>query len=92
VGFEGGHAVCPAEQVWLQLPPAHTCPGAQALPQEPQFAGSFARFVQKALAPVPQASGVAAGQAQLPFAQAWPAGQALPQAPQLFASVEVEAQ
>jgi len=48
--------------------------------------------VQNALAPLPQGSGVADGQAQLPFAQAWPAGQAAPQAPQLFASVEVEAQ
>jgi hypothetical protein len=48
--------------------------------------------VQKAPAPVPQAFGVAAGQAQLPFEQAWPAGHAMPQPPQLFGSFEVVAQ
>ena len=87
-----GQAVWPLEQVWRQDPWLQTFPAAQAFPQEPQFAGSFASFVQKAPGPLPQASGVAAGQAQLPFAQAWPAGQAFPQAPQLLASVEVVAQ
>jgi len=48
--------------------------------------GSVASFVQKAEVPLPQASGVAAGQAQVPFAQASPAGQTVPQAPQLLAS------
>ena len=48
--------------------------------------------MQKAPAPLPQASGVAEGQAQLPLAQAWPAGQTALQAPQLLASVEVVAQ
>jgi hypothetical protein len=48
--------------------------------------------VQKAVAPVPQALGVAAGQAQVPFVQAWPAGHAWPQVPQLLASVERVAQ
>jgi hypothetical protein len=58
----------------------------------PQFCGSVCRFVQKALAPLPQALGVAAGQPQVPFVQAWPAGQAMPQPPQLFGSLPVVAQ
>jgi hypothetical protein len=82
----------PAEQPWTHWPLEHTCPAPHVVPHAPQFCGSFCRFVQKAPAPVPQAFGVAAGQAQVPFEQVCPAGQAMPQPPQLFGSLPVVAQ
>ena len=60
--------------------------------QLPQCWGSVEKFVQKALVPVPQAFGVAAGHPHTLAEQAWPAGQTVPQAPQLLASVVVVAQ
>jgi hypothetical protein len=69
-----------------QAPPVQTWPALQVVPHAPQFCGSVWRFVQKAPAPVPQASGVEAGQAQALFTQAWPTGQATPHPPQLAGS------
>jgi len=63
-----------------------------AWPQEPQSFGSVWKLVQNAVAPEPQALGVAAGQPQVPFAQTSPGLQVWPQEPQLFASLSVVAQ
>jgi hypothetical protein len=52
-----------AEQAWTQFPAEQTWPAAQTVPHAPQFCGSVCLLVQKEPAPVPQASGVAAGQA-----------------------------
>jgi hypothetical protein len=91
VGFSAGQAVTStAEQVWTQVPAEQTCPAPQTVPQAPQFFGSFCLLVQKEPAPVPQASGVAAGQAHLveppTVEHCCPEGQVVPQAPQLLAS------
>jgi hypothetical protein len=69
-----------------------TWPATHFVPHVPQFCGSVWVFVQKAEAPLPQAFGVAAGQAQAPPAQAWPTGHAFPQIPQFCGSVAVVAQ
>jgi len=72
--------------------PEHTLPAAQTVVQLPQCWGSVCVLVQNALAPEPQALGVAEGQPQVPPVQVWPAGQTLPHVPQLLASVVVVAQ
>ena len=87
-----GQAVWPVAQERPHTPAEQRWPTAQAVVQLPQCWGSVWKLVQKAVAPVPQALGVAAGQPQLPAEQVWPAGQTVPQAPQLLASVAVVAQ
>ena len=89
-----GQPVNPLEQLPVQSPAEQTWPAPQGTLQLPQWFTSVWKFTQKALAPVPQALGVAAGQlheAGLP-PQRWPAGQTLPQLPQLLASVASAAQ
>jgi hypothetical protein len=92
VGLAAGQAAWPAEQLWPQTPPEHFCPAAQAVPQAPQFCGSVWKFVQNAARPLPQAFGVAPGQAQAPFVHPWPSGHAWPQVPQFDGSLPVVAQ
>jgi len=84
--------VWPAEHVVVHVPFEQACPAAHTVPHAPQFCGSVLKFVQKALAPDPQAFGSAAGQPQVPLVQAWPAGQTVPHPPQLFGSFVVVAQ
>jgi hypothetical protein len=65
---------------------------AHAFRHAPQFSGSVWKSVQNATAPVPHASGRAAGHEHALPEHCWPAGQTTPQAPQLFASTIVFAQ
>jgi hypothetical protein len=76
----------------VQAPPEQTWPAPQTVPHTPQFRGSVWVLVQNAVAPEPQALGVAAGQPHTPPVQTWPAGQVVEQPPQLFGSVVVVAQ
>jgi hypothetical protein len=92
VGAAVGQAVWPAEQSTTQAPAEHFWPVEHALVQLPQWSGSVLKSVQKAEVPLPQALGVAAGQAQALPAHCWPRGHLVPQAPQLLASVERTAQ
>lgn len=92
MGFVVGQAVWPVEQLCVHFPPLHTWPAEHFVPHAPQLLGSVWSFVQKAVEPVPQAFGVAVGQAQVLLVQAWPAGQTTPQPPQLLGSLDVVAQ
>jgi hypothetical protein len=73
-----------------QAEPAHDAPAAQAWPQLPQLFTSLVVLAQYAVAPLPQAVGVPAGQVDwhVPATQICPAVQAVPQAPQLSPSVK----
>jgi hypothetical protein len=79
---EPSHAVSPIEQLATHCPAEQTWPELQALPQAPQFAGSFAVSMHVS---AHFASG-AHEAAHTPAAQTSPAPQALPQAPQFFGS------
>ena len=92
MGLAVGQAVWPAEQLCVQTPPEQTFPAAQTVVQLPQCWGSVCVLVQNAVAPEPQAFGVADGHPHVPPVQAWPAGHTTPQPPQLLASVAVVAQ
>jgi len=76
----------------VHVPLEQKSPDGQAARHAPQFWGSVWKFTQEAVAPVPQAFGVAAGQAHALLVQLCPAGQTLPQLPQLFGSLFVVAQ
>jgi len=76
----------------VQTPPEQTLPAPQTVVQLPQCCGSVWVLVQNAVAPEPQALGVADGHPQTPLVQVWPAAQTTPQPPQLLASVVVVAQ
>lgn len=56
----------------------HTWPELHALPHPPQFPGSVAKLVQKAVVPDPQAFGAPSGQAHAPALHTSPAAQATP--------------
>ncbi len=84
------HRVKPQEP--LHAPPEQNWPEPQVIPQPPQFVESVWKLVQNAVAPLPQAFGVAAGQLHAPPEHCWPAGHLTPQPPQLFASMATSAQ
>jgi hypothetical protein len=95
-----GH-ICGLSGEQVMVPPAHmppwqAAPGAHAMPQPPQFAGSLPRFVQYGVPAPGHAFGCAAGQViEPPHAPPWqttPVGQVRPQPPQFAASVLGSAQ
>jgi hypothetical protein len=75
-----------------QAPEEHSWPEAHFEPHPPQSSASVWELVQKAFVPLPQALGVAVGQAQVELEHCWPLGQVAPQLPQLLASTAVLAQ
>jgi hypothetical protein len=87
-----GQAVWPVKQSATHLPAEHIWPAAHLVPQAPQLLGSAWKLVQMAVVPLPQALGVAVGQAQALPEHCWPRGHLVPQVPQLLASVERTAQ
>jgi hypothetical protein len=92
VGEAVGQAVWPAEQSGTHFPAEHSWPAAHLVAQAPQLLGSVWKLVQKAVVPLPQALGVAVGQAQALPEHCSPSGHLVPQAPQLLASVVSAAQ
>jgi hypothetical protein len=92
VGAAAGQAVWPAEQLWLHTPDEHFWPAPQTFPQVPQLFGSVWVLVQNAVAPEPQALGVAAGQPHTPPVQTCPAAHTTLHPPQLLGSLVVVAQ
>jgi hypothetical protein len=92
VGELVGHLVSPVTHVTPQTPPAHSLPAAHWLPQEPQLFVSVKNAAQKALAPVPHASGVEAGHEHVLPPHCCPTGQVWPHAPQLVLSLTSSAQ
>jgi hypothetical protein len=82
-------AVWPDGQVSVQMPAVQLSPAGHAVPQAPQLFESVCRFVQIALAPVPQAFGIAEGQTHVPPEQIWDVPHGLLQAPQFVVLVSM---
>ena len=84
----------PGAQMRAQLPDVHTAvafgPAAQALPQLPQFCGSFFVSAQYGAPPSPDGHWVSAPPhvvTHAPLAHCWPAPHCTPQLPQFALSV-----